>query len=337
MVEQTETEHATYESLHVLSPLPYLETDNLAAEIPQEKIDPSTDNGKKVQVKASSSILVVGATGLVGLRIVKYLQKVATPEQTIYVLARRHLFRERPGVIVKVTEASNWPLEIAQIPNLTTVYSAIGVRAPSMYQDPQMSVTPDQFYLVYHNLNYQVAEASKAAGASTFVLVSNYLVSSPFFRIFSRKIKMTNALEKDLQTMNFERLMIFRPGPLIGVREKTGTLKGFSFSSIVNSFEVMALEPMLFFNIYYPFTTFNFATSVAKASVIFEKEEPTGAVERFNGWHIMYGAYQYNMMAYQNVFDQATEPLDHFKVEAGLDIMEQTGMSAICEELKSHN
>lgn len=190
--------------------------------------------------EAPNSILIVGATGLIGLKLIECVKRLITTEQTIYVLSRRHLSRQIPGVVVKVAGSDMWAQEISKVPNLTTVYSALGVR--------NYNHSVDEFYLVNHNLTYEVAIASKNAGASKFVFMSHYSVSFMIPRAFDRRTKMRNWIEKDLETLGFERLVIVRPGPLVGIRGKTGSLKGFSMRSIAHGIVTIALELLIFTN-----------------------------------------------------------------------------------------
>lgn len=267
----------------------------------------TSSNDRDDHVKAPSSILIVGATGLVGLRFIKYIKRIATEEQTIYVLTRRRLFREHPGVIVKIAEAATWPAEILQIPNLTTVLSALTYRANSVHDGNPLAPLDDKFYLVHHNLNHQIAIAAKEAGASTFVFASHYDVGYPVPRLLLRRTKMRNATEKDIMALNFDRLIIFRSGPLAAVKEKTGSLKGISFSSAINSLITVALEPFYFINTTTPFKTFNFASSVAKAAAMRMNDETTSEVEIYNSWWIVYGAIEYNLLAANLLLEKANE------------------------------
>lgn len=266
-----------------------------------------------VTIKAPTSILIVGATGLVGLRLITYVQRIATEEQTVYVLTRRHLFREVPGVIVKVAEAATWPAEIANIPNLTTVYSALGARPINRFTSSEISPTPDEFYLVNHNLTYDIAIAAKDAGASNFVYISHFGNTYPIPRLFFRRTKMRNATEKDLEVIGFDKLLIIRPGPLVGVREKTGSLKGFSLFSVLQSLMTVAYEPLIFTDPIAPLNTFNFATSVAKTAAIKMTDETSRPVEVVYPIEIWMGALQYNMLTLNSTFDMASKALEGFQ------------------------
>lgn len=277
----------------------------------EHSINPAED--KDITIKAPTSILIVGATGLVGLRLIRYVQRIATEEQTVYVLTRRHLFRQVEGVIVKVAEAATWPSEIASIPNLTTVYSALGARPVNRFANPEWSPSPDEFYLVNHNLTYQIAVAAKDAGVTNFIYISHFFNSYPVPRLFFRRTKMRNATEKDLENIGFDRLLIIRPGPLAGVREKTGSLKGFSFYSILDSLMTIATEPLYLIDPIAPLNTFNFAASVAKTAAIRMTDETSRPVEIVYPFEIWLGAYEYNLMTFNNSLDMVSKALEEFQ------------------------
>ncbi|CAM9020325.1 unnamed protein product [Wickerhamomyces anomalus] len=314
-MEQIENQSVKPEQVPEQSPNPVAENSTQLEEpmdIAEEPITEQAQAQDDVQIRAPSSILIVGATGLVGLRFIKYVQRIATEEQTIYVLTRRRLFRERPGVIVKITEVENWPAEIALIPNLTTVYSALSFRSNNMYIDSQSAGTNDEFYLVHNNMNYQIAIAAKEAGVSTFIFTSHFSVSYPIPRLLMRRTKMRNAIEKNLEALDFDRLIILRPGPLFGVREKTGTLKGFSFTSVLSSMNKVLNEPLYLIDPVAPLNTMNFATSVAKTAAIRANGEATGKVEIYNQWMIMMGAMDYNMFNANRLLGLAMEAFEKY-------------------------
>lgn len=263
-------------------------------------------------VKATTSVLIVGATGLVGVKLIECVKKIAAPGQIIYVLSRRHLFRQVPGVIVKVAESDTWAEEISRIPNLTTVYSALGDRSDNTIFRSGISHSYNQFYHVIHNLTYQIAVASKNAGASNFIFISHHSVSFMIPRAFDRRTKVRNWTEKDLETLKFERLVIVRPGPLIGLREKTGLLKGFSLRSIAAGALTIASEPLLLANPITPLNTFNFAASVAKTSAIATITDQYRPVMIFFQWDVVVGELVYDLYTFSSMLGAAIKPVGAF-------------------------
>lgn len=253
-----------------------------------------TSSGNNATVETSESILIVGATGLTGQKIVKNLARIVKPNQTLYILSRcKFTPVNRPNVVNKVMESAMWPSEIAKIPNLVTVYSALGARGPSRFVNNQLNDTPsdEAFIEVNYNLNLQVAIAAKLAGAQNFILVSNYMVSHLLPNIFHRKTKVRALVEQELTDLKFHNLIIFRPGPLVGLRGKVGSLTNFSVWSLVEGLGLIAATPFFFFNINTPGSIFSFATTVGKASsIVVENLEKTTNIQEPNVK--VYGAYQ---------------------------------------------
>ncbi|KAH3688490.1 hypothetical protein WICPIJ_000528 [Wickerhamomyces pijperi] len=236
-----------------------------------------TTTGNNATAESTESILVVGATGLVGGKIVKQLARFVKPHQTLYVLSRsRFKPTSTPNLVNIISESAVWPSEIARIPNLTTVYSALGARGPSRFVNNQIFNMPsdEEFAAVNYNLNLQVAIASKKAGVENFVLISNYMVGHRLPNLTSRKTKIRALVEKEIAELKFKNLVIFRPGPLAGIRMKVGSAKMFSAWSLIEGLAVIAITPCFFFNITTPGSFFSFATTVAKASAAVIEQLP---------------------------------------------------------------
>ncbi|KAH3679677.1 hypothetical protein WICMUC_000817 [Wickerhamomyces mucosus] len=271
--------------------------------------------------ETSESILVVGATGLIGTRIIKNLTRIIQPHQTLYVFSRSKFFPEnRPNVINRIMESSLWAQEIGTIPNLTTVYSALGARSASRFINGQLFDLPltDEFIKVNYNLNLQVAIAAKSAGVSNFILISNYLVNYTLPNLFHRKTRIRSLVESDIINLQFKNVLVFRPGPLVGIRDKIGSLKNFSFWSIIEGLGIISSTPFFFFNIFSPGSTFSFASTVGKASAValdLLPEKSGTNVEVYDIYRIIQAAGIYNKQLAVKIIEEVKNISENDNVE----------------------
>lgn len=170
--------------------------------------------------------LILGATGLCGSNILKYVQTTNKINE-IHTITRspitqndndnekviNHLEKDNTkwGEIIKEKIGAN-KIEIAFSGLATTRATAGGT---------------DNQYKIDHDLNIELAKVLKEQGCKTFVVVSSLgaSVDSRFFYM-----KMKGEIERDLIDLDFDHLIILRPGMLLGERLKKhngwGTLLG---------------------------------------------------------------------------------------------------------------
>jgi len=150
-------------------------------------------------------VCLAGATGLVGGLILKTLQDTARVSE-IHAFTRRPL-SEGPKVMqITSTDSSAWA---AQFPTSTDVFiSALGTtRANAGGFENQRKIDYD--------LNMQLAQAARAAGTKTYVLVSTSAADSS--SLFGY-LKMKGELEDDVKKIGFEHVVVLRPGLIVGER-----------------------------------------------------------------------------------------------------------------------
>ncbi|CCH61869.1 hypothetical protein TBLA_0F03310 [Henningerozyma blattae CBS 6284] len=98
-------------------------------------------------------------------------------------------------------------------------------------------------YRIDHNLNIHLAKKAKENGCSTFVLVSSSLANADSRFTY---LKMKGEIERDLEAIGFDHLIILRPGKLLG--ERQNDFKGFAnsmFTALGNSIYRSRLQCVL--------------------------------------------------------------------------------------------
>ncbi|EWC46892.1 hypothetical protein DRE_03904 [Drechslerella stenobrocha 248] len=179
----------------------------------------------------ANSFAILGATGLVGSNIFKYLLQSPTPN-TIMTLTRRAL--DESPIVAMVTrpadhtitepvepDTSKWPAAFGDLCKSTSpppvVFTGLGTtRAAAGGIEKQ--------YAIEHDINVDVAKAAKEAGVKTFVLISARN-ASPTSRIAYSKLK--GDIEASIEAVGFERYIIVRPGWLLGPRTDQRHVEGF--------------------------------------------------------------------------------------------------------------
>lgn len=263
----------------------------------QESTSSNESSAEQEASKEKESIVVFGATGLVGSRIVKALSKIAQPHQSIYILSRDIFMHDRPQVIPIYSEPGAWVAQLKSIPNITTVYCALGAAGKDFYQ-------------VNHNLFYQIAIAAREINVPTFVMISGYDAGYILPKVFYRNTIIRAASERDIRNLKFEHLIILRPGPLVGVREKRGSLKKFQLRTGVRDILTIFETPLSFLNPATPFLTFNFGTSAGKAAVHAAMIDQVHQLERvtvIGHLRVMQRAALFNKKVYAEAYDKMLE------------------------------
>ncbi len=158
-----------------------------------------------------NTALVIGATGLVGSHLVtRLLQDERFGKVVIFV-------RRTTGIadskleehIIDFEKPEQWK----HLVNGDVLFSSLGTtRSKAGSKDAQKRVDYDY--------QYQFAEAAAGNDVPVLVLVSSVgaKASSP---LFYTRIK--GELERDVQALSFEKVVIVQPGPLYGEREEQRT------------------------------------------------------------------------------------------------------------------
>ena len=152
-------------------------------------------------------VLLAGATGLVGREILHGLladDSVAA----VHALARRALDVQHPKLAVHVVDFAALPA----LPRLDEAYLALGTTI-------KVAGSQSAFRAVDFEANLAVARAALAAGARRAGLVSA-MGADARSSLFYNRVK--GELERALQQLRFEALVIARPSLLLGDRASLG-------------------------------------------------------------------------------------------------------------------
>ncbi|KAK6351274.1 Protein fmp52, mitochondrial [Orbilia javanica] len=175
----------------------------------------------------TSTFALLGATGLVGSNILKYLIQSPTPS-TIVTLTRRN----HDEATISSAAAANHTLT-AKIEKDTAQWATIFGEACKMSPPPiaftAMGTTRaaaggfDKQYALEHDVNVAVAKAAKEAGVKTFVLISSSWANKDSNVGYT---KMKGEIEQHIQEFEFEKFIIVRPGLLLGPRNDSRLAEG---------------------------------------------------------------------------------------------------------------
>ena len=159
---------------------------------------------------SSRTVILAGATGLVGQEILKGL--LADPA----VIAVHSLGRRKPEV--RHPKLSAHVVDFAALPSLLPadeVYLALGTTI-------KVAGSQAAFRAIDYDANLAVAKAALDAGVKKVGLVSA-MGADARSRVFYNRVK--GELEDALATMPFEGIVIARPSLLVGNREVLGQKK----------------------------------------------------------------------------------------------------------------
>lgn len=154
--------------------------------------------------------MVVGATGLVGVHVVRALCARAEVSRVV-VLARRT--GDAPCAKVERHVVDFERLEEAPFAGVDDVYACLGTTM-------KQAGSREAFRKVDHDFTLAVAERARAAGATRLALVSSVGANagSPSFYLRTK-----GETERELAALGFSTLVVARPSYLVGERrEKRG-------------------------------------------------------------------------------------------------------------------
>ena len=150
--------------------------------------------------------LVIGATGLVGQSLVKQILE-DDRFSSLVVLGRRPTGLSHPKLtehLVNFDRPGDWE----KLVQGDVLFSALGTTLKT-------AGSKEAQYRVDHQYQWEVARAAAANGVRTYVLVSAAM-ANPESRLFYSRMK--GELERDVRSLSFPHLHIFRPGMLKGQR-----------------------------------------------------------------------------------------------------------------------
>ncbi|EKG11786.1 NmrA-like protein [Macrophomina phaseolina MS6] len=158
---------------------------------------------------------LAGSTGLVGSNILPTLLAHPSIAHT-FAFTRRALPHTSPNLSTlpadpaTVKDTATWPTLLpSPAPTPSLFFSALGsTRAQAGSVEAQRAIDLD--------LNVALARAAKAAGVTTYVLISTGAANSASSFAY---LKMKGELEDAVKALGFEHTVILRPGLLLGPRE----------------------------------------------------------------------------------------------------------------------
>lgn len=173
-------------------------------------------------------VLLVGATGLVGTRVMQ--ECVGRADMRLIALTRREAPMPKGARMeMLVADPAEWEQSIAAVAP-DAVICALGTTWRKAGGDEAA------FRAVDEDLVLRVAQAAKAAGVSNFVLVSSVgadIASRAFY------LRVKAEVEAALRKLRFHRLDILRPGLLRGPRSgdrRPGERLAIALSPVMNLF-----------------------------------------------------------------------------------------------------
>lgn len=181
------------------------------------------------------SILLIGATGLVGNELAKLLSR-DTYFQEITLLARRHLpeFDNIPKmkqIVIDFEKLDNHRNSIKAHCIVSTLGTTI-----------KKAGSQENFRRVDFGYTLKTAEIGKINGAEHFILVSS-LGANPSSKVFYNRIK--GEVEQAVSNLGYKSVSIFRPSILLGKRKefRLGEAVGKSFMQMFSFMLPKKYEP----------------------------------------------------------------------------------------------
>ncbi|CAG60156.1 uncharacterized protein GVI51_H09669 [Nakaseomyces glabratus] len=183
---------------------------------------------------SKQTAVVLGATGLCG----EHLLKSAVASQAfekVYSISRRSLPYVADCEQIVDKDSSSWASLLPK-ENFKFLFTSLATtRAAAGGFDKQ--------YQIDHDLNLELAKASKANGCETIVLVSSTGANKNSWMPY---LRMKGEIEEDIIALNFKHTIILRPSALLGDRRDHH--KGFGndlFVKIGNCFYRSRLQSIM--------------------------------------------------------------------------------------------
>jgi len=161
---------------------------------------------------AQRQAMLLGASGLVGGYCLGELLIAGDYGRVIAILRRDLPLASNQSQVEKLEQRVKdlSSLEAGDFAGVNDVFCALGTTIAKAGSQPA-------FRAVDYELPMRAARAAKAAGAEQFLLVSS-VGANPESSNFYLRTK--GELERDLATLGFKALHIFRPGLLLGARQE---------------------------------------------------------------------------------------------------------------------
>ena len=166
-------------------------------------------------------IAIVGASGLIGSHLVDDLAR-----HDVLALSRRPVLPDREGSREKVGEMGEWPAMLAN-EEVDVAIATIGTTWAKVKDW-------EKFDRIDRHAVVDFCRAAHSAGARQAIIVSSTMADAASK---NRYLAIKGQMERDVESLGFERLDIVRPGLLRGKRGSERRLKerlGILVSPLVN-------------------------------------------------------------------------------------------------------
>lgn len=150
--------------------------------------------------------IVIGATGLVGMQLVKLLLR-DTRFENVKIFVRRSsgvVHGKLEEHVVDFDDIDSWKKQLTG----DVLYSALGSTL-------RKAGSKEEQYKIDYTYQYKIAKIAANNDVKEYVLISA-AGSHPDARVFYSRMK--GELERDIQKLPFETIHIIRPGILTGIR-----------------------------------------------------------------------------------------------------------------------
>lgn len=161
--------------------------------------------------------IVIGATGLVGSKLVEILSKDDCFNK-IVLLSRRKSKILSPKIEEHIIDFDNED-SYSKFVQGDVLFSCLGTTI-------KQAGSKGQQYKVDVTYQYNIAKAAKLNGVSSHILVSSSGANSNS-NVFYSRIK--GELEELIKELNFSKYIIFQPSLLVGEREVNRKMEGFAY------------------------------------------------------------------------------------------------------------
>jgi uncharacterized protein YbjT (DUF2867 family) len=169
----------------------------------------------------SNSVLLLGATGLVGRALVTFLLREPSVLSVTALLRRNADFPHDPKLVLKTVDFERLEEHAAAF-RVGQIFCALGTTI-------RQAGTQERFRRVDHDFPLIAAQLGLAQGATHYLLVSA-MGANPSSRVFYNRVK--GETEQDITSVGFPSVTIARPSLLVGPRpeprlgERIGHLLG---------------------------------------------------------------------------------------------------------------
>ena len=182
------------------------------------------------------SLMIFGTTGLCGKAFLASAEK-SNYFSSITSVTRRPINANNVKVKEIVEKDVDKYLTIISEEKPSVVFSGLATTRSA-------AGSAKAFVDIDHGVNLKIAEAAKAAGVNTFVIVSS-IGASPLSHFLYLKTK--GRIEEDIIALKFPRTIILRPGPLLGAREGSKGLLNDMSAAVFKYFHGTFLGNNVFF------------------------------------------------------------------------------------------